>query len=173
MALVCDICGNNVPVMTGYALTTEQVVTRTNYWAYLLKNPWASVAIKANSLDAKERYSFLTAMVRNQAESSTPWLVCDNCISLFVDLDQAKARSVAKEYWSTTNAKATGWTNNTGTGSIDKAFKAFVEAWVRVFGSLPIPMTIITDTPETAEALYSKLTKPQTESKKKGWGFWK
>ena len=65
MALICDICGNNVPVMTGYALTTEQVVTRTNYWAYLLTNPWASVAIKANSLDAKERYSFLRKRLKS------------------------------------------------------------------------------------------------------------
>jgi hypothetical protein len=155
----CDICGREVPFKAGYGMTTDQVVSRTNYWEYVLRNKWALPAKATRFLNPRTRNTILTTFVSTQAQSTTPWLICDKCIAIFEDIDQVESRRFAEKLWSSPNAQNTGWTQITGAGSYDKALDAFVEAWVRVFKKLPVPMTIITQTPEAAKALYDKLTK--------------
>jgi len=139
MALVCDICSQKVRAGTGYALTTKQVVTDPGYWEYAFQHQWAYIGKTHEFLGEKiDGAEALAGTVSNQAGNRTPWLVCDKCIEIF-EVDRARARKLAKKFWSAPNVMRTGWKQDTGDAPFGKSLEAAVEAWIKVFHTSPIP----------------------------------
>ena len=139
MALVCDICNQEVRARTGYALTTEQVVTNPKYWEYAFRHQWAYLGEMHEFLGRKmEGVEALAGTVSTQASNRTPWLVCDDCIDIF-RLDRTKAQELARKLWSTPDATRTGWKQDTGDAPFDQSLEAAARAWLTIFRKSPIP----------------------------------
>lgn len=139
MALVCDICNQEVRAGTGYALTTKQVVTNPKYWEYAFGHQWAYLGEMHEFLGEKmEGVEALAGTVSTQASNRTPWLVCDKCIDIF-QVDRTRAQELAKKLWSAPNATRTGWKQDTGDAPFDKSLEAAAEAWIKIFRKSPIP----------------------------------
>ncbi len=97
----CDICGIEVSCPDGYLLTTKEVVGEPAYWRHYYRQHKSEFAIigistfKEFRTDSTQRQS----TVKLLAQQDTPWLVCQNCVSLF-NVNQQKTSKYAEQWWS-------------------------------------------------------------------------
>lgn len=97
---VCDVCSRKVSSPDGYLLTTREVVSTPKYWQHYYqyhKDEFVSMGV--SSYQDFCRNPLLRASCGEMlANQQTPWLVCENCISMF-NVDRERARSYAKQWW--------------------------------------------------------------------------
>ncbi|MBI3633508.1 MAG: hypothetical protein HY226_04420 [Candidatus Vogelbacteria bacterium] len=92
----CDVCSTSVPIGSGYILTTYQVVTQKEYWAFYLRR--YAEAAGAKNLSLSEAEALLPILVPQQCAQETGWLVCDRCISMFKNVDRDVARGYLRQW---------------------------------------------------------------------------
>lgn len=91
---VCDCCNAPVRPRSGYLLSTTSIVLSVAQWEArftLLK-----AMLDRLEFDERQRLELFGSTLRDTAESTTPWLVCEDCIALFA-VDSDKARSYARD----------------------------------------------------------------------------
>lgn len=97
---VCDICNGKVTSPDGYLLTTKEVISTPRYWRHYYqyhKSQLVSMGVLSYEDFCRNpllRASFVNAV----AGQRTPWMTCENCISMF-EVDREKARAYAKQWW--------------------------------------------------------------------------
>ena len=122
---VCDVCDRLVAGRQGFLLTTQQVVSEPSYWrCHILKskNQWLF------STEDTSGHSLL-ATVKKFAGYATPWLVCEQCISIF-PVDRADARSRCLEWWS---SGASLYPAGYEAGDLADAMRAAATGWFNAF----------------------------------------
>jgi hypothetical protein len=146
----CDICSTRVSSPDGYLLTTREVVSSPKYWQHYYqvhKSEFESMGVL--SYEGFCRNPLLrTTCGEVLAGQRTPWMVCENCISMF-DIDCEKARSYAKQWWQSGKTF-----RPLGTGSAPSSVINMGDARV---------------VPSTAETGKHPVTVPT----KRWWEFWK
>lgn len=99
-SVVCDVCNRKVFWGNGYLLTTKQVVSTPQYWEFyvqLHKDKFSEFGV--TSYEAFINNPLLRISVgKALAEQSTPWMVCNECISMF-NVDLKKTMDYAKRWW--------------------------------------------------------------------------
>lgn len=125
MAGICDSCSSRTEWEHSYVLATSTVVISEGFWRRQFEDLKAVVA--PMNLDEAQRVVLFDSAIRRQAGSATPWLVCEECIDLFV-CDRAVARSLAL-----------GRGEPEGGGAVDPGGCAQIAAivWEGVFGRWP------------------------------------
>lgn len=96
----CDICDSPIQSLEGYMLTTRQVAESPEYWRdYYGRHSSQFQDMGINSLKEFKDNSKLseqtTTMITGQVY---PWIVCENCISLF-NVDKAHTKEDALKWW--------------------------------------------------------------------------
>jgi len=91
---ICDVCNRTLSEEEGYLLTTEQVVSCPGYWRKALSGPMAHMAAAFGHSDD----SFKAGLASQMAAQATPWMVCEECISLFA-VDRNEARGYALRWY--------------------------------------------------------------------------
>jgi hypothetical protein len=92
---VCDICAGTVYAPKGYLLSTSQVVGSPEFWQkYFIRDK------RQFSLSGITTYEEFcqSPMPELIADQRTPWMVCDDCISMFA-VDRQQAGEFAKQWW--------------------------------------------------------------------------
>ena len=97
---VCDICNGKVTSPDGYLLTTKEVVSTPKYWQHYYR--YHKGEFKAMGVLSFEDFCHNPLMrascVNTVAGQRTPWMACENCISMF-DVDREKTRVYARQWW--------------------------------------------------------------------------
>jgi sulfatase modifying factor 1 len=125
---VCDICNSPIKWKNGFVLTTRQVATSEAYWELSLKGAWSST----HATDPKG--DTLAVLVRQQANQSSGWLVCESCSTRFLfDKPQAKVYAKARN------------SAPPGAGPVPEEAVALAAAnvWKRLYGSWPSSIRVI------------------------------
>ena len=107
--VVCDICSGRISSPHGYLLTTLEVVSAPKYWQHYYrfhKDEFAALGVRAYKDFSRDRRLWCVAIVGQ----STPWIVCEKCISMF-SINQNSARNYAEQWW-----KSKGTFQPPGTG---------------------------------------------------------
>lgn len=82
MSAMCDVCSIPMSYSDGYALTTKEVTTNSNYWKHMI-----------------DKFSFddqlLMMYVQQQAIQNTGWLICESCSRMF-SFDKITRREYAR-----------------------------------------------------------------------------
>jgi hypothetical protein len=87
----CDVCGSATRFADGYALTTAQVVLAEGYWKIALTGAYKGLVAH----DPKAA-TMLGAVIRQQADQDSAWLVCEKCSEQF-EFDQDVAKLHARD----------------------------------------------------------------------------
>lgn len=97
---VCDVCSKKVFRPNGYLLTTREVVSTPAYWEYYYTHHGPEfVGLGVSSYEDFCHHPLLRAScVEAMARQSSPWLVGEECISMF-KADQPTARNYARRFW--------------------------------------------------------------------------
>ncbi len=111
---LCDICSRNIEFSDGYALTTRQVVGRTEYWAFMLRK---------HTFDD----DLFGTFIQQQIHQVSGWLVCEACSPMFA-FEAVQARFDAYRR-----------NNPEGCGAVelDVAGVPAARAWYQKYGRLP------------------------------------
>jgi hypothetical protein len=99
-SVVCDICSRRISSPNGYLLTTREVVSMPKYWRHYYqhhKSEFTAMGILAYE-DFCNNSLLRTSCGQALAGQRTPWIICENCISMF-DVDREKTRGYAKQWW--------------------------------------------------------------------------
>lgn len=94
---VCDICSKKMSEREGYLLTTEQVVTTPTYWK-------KAASTERNSIMAALLGSSVEELINDDhfkssiASQKTPWMVCNECISIF-NVSKNQTREYALKWY--------------------------------------------------------------------------
>lgn len=122
---VCDCCNEPLTRSSGYLLSTTSIVLSVAHWESRFK----LVKAMADPLgfDERQKLGIFGSTLHTTAESRTPWLVCEDCIGLFV-VDRDEARSYARR-----------GIDPPGTGAVEPGGCAQYAAiaWEIVFGRWP------------------------------------
>jgi hypothetical protein len=111
---LCDICNRNIEFSAGYALTTRQVVGRTEYWAFMLQQ---------HAFDD----DLFGLFIQQQIKQVSGWLVCESCSPMF-EFETVQARFDAYRQ-----------SDPAGCGAVelDVAGVPAARAWYKKYGCLP------------------------------------
>ena len=122
----CDNCQIATSPEKSYLLTTSQVVSSEAFWERMLKD-FPSIQQKDPAGDNWATY------VGKVAESRTPWQICENCISLFEDVN----KDAAKKY-SLKNTRPPG----SGPSDLRASGLAAAYAWAKLYQCWPKSMFV-------------------------------
>jgi hypothetical protein len=91
---VCDVCNKELGASEGYLLTTREVVSTPGYWRKFFSGPMGSMMgnLGMSGDSGKAQYASMTASQIN------PWMICNECISLF-NIDKNRARNYAIRWY--------------------------------------------------------------------------
>lgn len=119
----CDCCSSPLDWNNGYLLSTTTVVLSVPYW----ESKFTTIKSMVGLFDERQQANAFTGSVRNSAQSSTPWLVCGDCVTMFVvDYDEARSYALSR-------------VDPPKTGAVDPGGCAQIAAiaWEIVFGRWP------------------------------------
>ena len=99
-SLVCDVCNFRISSPEGHLLTTTEVVSSPEYWRrYYEAHKTDFIVFKIYSYEGFCHDPIMgTGCVKTVASQTKPWLVCENCITLF-NVDLEKTQKYAKQWW--------------------------------------------------------------------------
>lgn len=90
----CDVCSRGLGEKEGYLLTTLEVVSTPSYWQKAFSGPMGAMMSAFGMSDDSFKAQFASRM----ASQTTPWMVCNDCISIF-SVDKSKARQYAIRWY--------------------------------------------------------------------------
>ena len=91
---VCDVCNKGLGEKEGYLLTTLEVVSTPGYWKKVFSSSAGSMMAMFGMSDDSSKAQFASQM----ASQSTPWMICNDCISIF-PVDKAQTRQYAIRWY--------------------------------------------------------------------------
>lgn len=121
---VCDVCSRQVPDGDGYSLTTQQVVTVPEYWMVAFFGIEAAIQIMPDEM-VKQTFDM---QLQQQCGQSTGWLVCEDCIAKFPEVDKDQAKANIKE-WHEQGAPSSYCPPGGGPVETSVAMPAASQAW--------------------------------------------
>lgn len=91
--MTCDCCNEPLRRTSGYLLSTTSVVLSVPHWE--ARFALVKAMVEPLGPDERQLLGIFDSTLHSTAESATPWLVCEDCVALFL-VDREAARTCAQ-----------------------------------------------------------------------------
>jgi hypothetical protein len=96
----CPITKETIDPGFGYLLTTAEIVSSKKYWDMVMTEP-ETMSYTVSHFKNQESGTHMRNLIFEKYSSvDKAWMISDSCVHLF-DIDKAKARDNAKQWWET------------------------------------------------------------------------